>query len=654
MNKQKILIVEDSKAIARMLADILTENNYLISGIADSGEEAINIVRKALPDLILMDIELNGSMDGIEAAKEINRTADLPVIFLSAIERIENPDRIKAVGSYAFLAKPFKKTELLYTIEISLYKHQMIMKVKESEERLNNIWNNIQTAILIIDEDSNSIVNVNPKAMEIMGLPSESIAGHNRKEFFINLYNADLLKDAHYNDTITREAILINKNKERIPVFITTKIIKVGGKHYSIVSFIDTSEQKKNEQEIRNARDEIQNLLSSLVTILIGISTKDEVTHWNKIAEKTFGIHARDVIGMPLTLCNIKWDWPVIYEGISRSITDDKQVRLNDLHFTDSGNNDGFLDITVNPIKDKDSALKGFILTGEDITKRKRLEMRLSHAQKMEAIGELSSGIAHEINTPTQYIMDNIYFLQDSFPKLLNLLNKYKELCKATSNGNNTMAVLTEIKEISCKDDLDYIFDEIPKAISQSIDGLSKVAKIVKSIKNFAYPASDTMTFIDIKNALEDTINISRNEWKYSTDIITHFDGSLPPVPCFPGELNQVFLNIIINAVDAIKEKNEKNPKQKGVIEISTGIEKSRVIITIKDNGIGIPENIITRIFDPFFTTKKVGTGTGQGLAIAYDIIVNKHRGTIFYKSAAGSGTTCIIKIPVYEKTNNG
>ena len=200
------------------------------------------------------------------------------------------------------------------------------------------------------------------------------------------------------------------------------------------------------------------------------------------------------------------------------------------------------------------------------------------------------------------------------------------------------------------KNNIEYLTSEIPKAIDQSIEGLNRIANIVQSIKQFSHPGTNTKVPIDINNAIENTITITRNEWKYSSDIVSHYDEKMPPVLCYPWEFNQVILNLITNASDAIKEKVGPNPKEKGVIDVRTGTKENWAVIEISDTGTGIPENIKTKIFNPFFTTKGIGKGTGQGLSIAYDIIVNKHDGNINFETKQGQGTKFIIQIPIMPK----
>ena len=208
--------------------------------------------------------------------------------------------------------------------------------------------------------------------------------------------------------------------------------------------------------------------------------------------------------------------------------------------------------------------------------------------------------------------------------------------------------LLNKAGSIADEIDLDFLMEEIPTAIEQSLDGINKVSKIVKAMKEFSHPGSKDKTLVDLNRAIQNTITVSRNEWKYVADVKTEFDESLTEVPCFHDEFNQVILNIIINAAHAIGDTiKEGDPK--GTITVQTFRHKKMAEIRLMDTGTGIPESIIKKIFDPFFTTKEVGKGTGQGLAISYDVIVNKHNGTLQVESEPGKGTTFIIRLPLEE-----
>lgn len=302
---------------------------------------------------------------------------------------------------------------------------------------------------------------------------------------------------------------------------------------------------------------------------------------------------------------------------------------------------------TVTPIQYQGGrAVLGNVM---DITDRKILESQLSQAQKLESIGQLAAGIAHEINTPIQYVGDNIHFLQDAFSNVLKVVEDCNTLiaeAKTKSLTNDSIAQAEQRLEAL---DLPYLTDEVPQAIKQSLEGVERVTKIVRAMKEFSHPGTKEKTLIDINRAIENTITVSKNEWKYVSDMVTDFDPSLPLVPCLPGEFNQVILNIIVNAAQAMGEIHDGSDG-KGSIKISTKHTGDAIEIRVSDTGPGIPKNIKSRIFDPFFTTKEVGKGTGQGLAIARSVIVDKHNGTISCETEIGKGTTFTINLPLEDK----
>ncbi len=290
------------------------------------------------------------------------------------------------------------------------------------------------------------------------------------------------------------------------------------------------------------------------------------------------------------------------------------------------------------------SALHGFLL---DITERKQLETQLVHAQKLESIGELAAGIAHEINTPTQFVGDNTRFLQDAFAAIWPVLEKCLALHTQAAAGQATAALCEDVAQALRAADLDYLKDEIPKAIQQSLDGVQRIATIVRAMKDFSHPDADGFQVVDLNRAIDSTLTVARNEWKYVANVTTDLAADLPAVSCLPGEINQVLLNVIVNAAQAIREVVGDAAAGKGEIRVSTRRDGEWVEIRIADSGPGIPPAIRGRIFDPFFTTKEVGKGTGQGLAIAHNVVVKRHHGAITFDTAVGRGTTFIIRLPL-------
>jgi PAS domain S-box-containing protein len=307
----------------------------------------------------------------------------------------------------------------------------------------------------------------------------------------------------------------------------------------------------------------------------------------------------------------------------------------------------GKLHVLVNtaPLYDGTQALVGWEGSLTDISmlkqtleERDRLEDNLRQAQKLEAIGQLAAGIAHEINTPTQYVGDNLRFLKESFGELDSLLTQLVKVGGAPAG------------KLLGDADFDYLKEEIPRALNQSLEGVDRVAKIVRAMKEFSHPAREK-TATDLNRAIQSTITVASNEWKYVAEIEMDLDANLPAVHCSPAEFNQVVLNMVVNAAHAIGDVVGDGGKGKGKIKVKTRPEGDWAVVEISDSGCGMPPRIQQRIFDPFFTTKEVGKGTGQGLAIAHNVVVDKHGGTIKVVSSPGKGTTFIIRLPIGGKS---
>jgi signal transduction histidine kinase len=269
-----------------------------------------------------------------------------------------------------------------------------------------------------------------------------------------------------------------------------------------------------------------------------------------------------------------------------------------------------------------------------------------THAQKLEAIGQLAAGIAHEINTPTQYVGDNVRFLQDAFTSVLDIQAELLSLADRLQDLAEFSEQVASIRSKVEAADLEYISGEIPLAITQTLEGVEQIARIVRAMKEFSHPDRDEKRLVQINSAIDSTVTVAKNEWKYVADVEKDLDPALPMIPLLAGEFNQVLLNLLVNAAHAIEEVNGGGSK-KGTITISTRKIEESVEIRIADTGAGIPEFAQSRIFDPFYTTKEVGKGTGQGLSLAYNTVVEKHGGTIHFETEIGSGTTFVVTLPI-------
>ena len=311
-----------------------------------------------------------------------------------------------------------------------------------------------------------------------------------------------------------------------------------------------------------------------------------------------------------------------------------------------------WLSLNITPIVDSDGKAGHFVGIATDITQsvedsrikkelqdrvesreqeRDRLALELRMAQKLEAVGRLAAGVAHEINTPMQYISDNVTFLSESVEDLANVITAYRN---DRLRGD----------EVAAEVEADYLLSELPKAMQRARDGLKRVTNIVRAMKEFSHPTSEAHAAADLNKAIETTLEIARSEYK-NVAVIDLALGPLPLVPCNIGELNQVFLNLLVNAAHAIEAAGKD--VSTGRIRITTSHVGAEVHISLEDNGCGIDPQHLDKIFDPFFTTKEVGKGTGQGLAISRSIVVERHGGAFDVHSIVGTGTRFTMRLPV-------
>jgi len=284
-----------------------------------------------------------------------------------------------------------------------------------------------------------------------------------------------------------------------------------------------------------------------------------------------------------------------------------------------------------------------------EIVRRQNLELQLLQAQKLESIGQLAAGIAHEINTPMQFLSDNIEFLSDCSKRLFEVVDGYQRNLFSEGQQKSWSERKQELMDMMERNQFETIREQIPQAIRESLEGIQRVIHIVRAMKEFSHPGHEQRVGVDLNNAVRSTATITRNRWKYVADLQLDLDPDLPTLNCVPADINQVLLNLIVNAADTIAEKLGADGSEKGQITVRTGTDGENIVIEVEDTGCGIPDSIRNRIFDPFFTTKEVGQGTGQGLAICYNVIVNKHHGTIDVISDPGVGTSFRVTLPRFR-----
>ncbi len=293
--------------------------------------------------------------------------------------------------------------------------------------------------------------------------------------------------------------------------------------------------------------------------------------------------------------------------------------------------------------------LRGLML---DVTEVRRLGRELAASQKLESVGRLAAGVAHEINTPVQFVTDNVQFVRTSLTDIAAVIQAYRGLQHTIQSAGDIAAAALRVGEAETAADLDYVMENAPLAIESSLEGLGRIATIVRSMKEFAHPDQAEKKFVDLNQAIRSTLVIAHNEYKYVAELDAQF-GELPPVPCFLGEVNQVILNLLVNASHAISDI-VGDTGVLGKLTVRTRLDGDAVEISIGDSGTGIAEAARDKIFDPFFTTKEVGVGTGQGLAIARSVVVKKHGGTLRFETECGKGTTFFIRLPLDASMDAG
>ena len=532
--------------------------------------------------------------------------------------------------------------------------------LSRSEARLSGILGLAQDAIVSVDE-SQRIILFNQGAERIFGYASQEVLGqpldlllparfrkthsHRVREFGSSSRTSEIMGSRN-------EVSGLRKGGEEFPAEASIAKSMVEGVAIYTAILRDISQRKQAEQALQQTKERAEQasrekaeILAAVEAFFIRVNNEGVVTEWTIRAEAIFGISLREALGQSFAKLPIQWSWEEILGAIGKAGDTLKFILLDKIRLVLPEGKEAFLKLTLSPIHDGCGGLT-YIIMGENITERLSLERELVQAQKLESIGHLAAGIAHEINTPTQFVGDNVRFLSDSFSDLTAVLDRHRALLVSVKTGTCAPDLIEACEAESRRADLDYLVEEIPKAIAQSTEGVERIAAIVRAMKEFSHPGSDEKTCVDLNKAIETTVTVARNEWKYVADLITDLAPDLPLVPCLLSQFNQVILNMIVNATHAIADV-VKGTGGKGTVTITSRHVEGWAEIRITDSGTGIPEEIQQKIFDPFFTTKEVGKGTGQGLAIAHSVIVDKHQGTITIESEVGRGTTFIVRLPL-------
>ncbi|EHJ49040.1 PAS/PAC sensor signal transduction histidine kinase [Solidesulfovibrio carbinoliphilus subsp. oakridgensis] len=418
----------------------------------------------------------------------------------------------------------------------------------------------------------------------------------------------------------------------------------------------DVTRRFEAERDMAVATRDIEMLLGSIRSILVTLDDKDRIRRFNARAEAILGLTAGAVIGRDFFDVGLAFDGEAVREAVAESRRTLLPVRVDEVRCQVPGHGERLLGLTANPVPGPTGTVPGVLLLGQDLSEIKARELKAVHARRMQAIGGLAAGIAHEINTPIQYVGYNAGFLDEAFTDILDLLAAYGRLAEAAEAAGGADGTLAEavraVRRVEAQVEVAYLRDEIPAAIANSRKGIGQVTEIVSAMRQMSHPGTGDSIFFDCNAAMRDIVTITRNTWKHVADVQFDLAPELPLVYGLPHEVSQVFLNVVLNAAQAVEERVSREPWTRGRIVVTTSRTGQGVVAAVADNGPGIDPAVQGRVFDPFFTTKAVGKGTGQGLAICQAIMV-RHGGSIDFATRPGEGTTFFIRFPL-ERAADG
>ena len=467
--------------------------------------------------------------------------------------------------------------------------------LRKSEQRFRALFEDHGAMMFLIDTESEAILDANEAAAEFYGFSRRELCAMNMTD--INQAPSEVVKEARSSISKKERKVFVFphrlRNGEIRTVEVHSSSIEMGGRSvlFSIVHDITERQMafdalqeeigrrreieaalRESEAVYRRSENKYKSLYQEFQTLLDAIPdslellTPDLKAVWvNRSFAEKFG-KGGEVIGK--TCHELVHGRQVPCDNYPAAESFRTGQRATAEVTTPSGE---ILEVRSVPVIDENGRTINVINVTRDITESKILASQLVQAQKLESIGQLAAGIAHEINTPAQYVGDNAIFLQEAFQDLEQLHEKYDRLIELTRSTESAKDIIDAIESSAEQVDLEYLRREIPRAIGQSLDGIGRISKIVRAMKEFSHPGTEGKTNIDMNSAIESTITVARNEWKYVAEMVTDLDPDLPPVACLPGEINQVILNMIINATHAVMEARDKRGSdEKGTISIDT------------------------------------------------------------------------------------
>ena len=619
MTKRRILVVEDEAIVAEDLRDTLETLGFEVTAAVASGKAAMEEVAKAAPDLILMDIVLKGDMNGVDTALEIAQSHAIPVVYLTAYADEETLAKAKVSAPFGYLIKPFDERELYTTIEMALYRHDAERKVRQSEQWLSTTLRSIGDGVIATDEEGR-VRFMNPVAEKLTGWSEVESNGRPLEEVFdiVNEYTRERAENPVARALregvvvgLANHTVLIARDGTEWPIFdsaapIRDAIDRVTG---IVMVFTEITEQRRTERALAAEKELLAVTLRSIGDGVIVTDTDGRVVSMNRVAENLTGWPQADAIGQPLSGVF------QIVEEKSRKPVDDPVAKVlrtgmviglaNHTILIARDGTECFIADSGAPIRDEDGAVFGVVLVFRDVTDKMRMEDEQRRVQKLESVGTLAGGIAHDLN---------------------NILTPVL--------GNLSLARLMIGPE-----------SEVSEVIGQAEVAAWRARDLTKQLLTFSKGGAPVKKLTDLLSVVEDSTGLALRGSNIAYDIRAK-DG-LWPVEVDPGQMNQVFSNLVINARQAQPDAGtvtvtleNRTLDDDNSWQLPAG---PHVEVLVEDTGTGIPERHLTRIFDPYFSTKQ--TGSGLGLAVCHSV-VRAHGGAISVRSELGKGTTFALTLP--------
>ncbi len=662
----KILVIDDDPNLRRTLADILRVKGYACV-VAGSGAEAIAAAEKEHISVALIDLMLP-DMSGLDVMARIKSLSPLTeAIILTAHASMDSAIEATRRGAFSYLLKPYQMDDLLRNIRHGIDRQVAQMEIR----RLGEALRQTQQAIVIADAGLN-FEYVNPAFTKLFGYTQEEVTGRSIDLLSVSDETPGALATpdpAAVSGRFNGEVLQRAKDGRMLPVLLNTApVVDETGRVLNYVgSLTDLTDLKRMEESLRESEERFRSISASAKDAIIMLDESGAVSFWNAAAETIFGYTSDEILGKYMhELCAPERFRQVYFEGLARLVATGRGSPVGktvELVAVRKGGQEFPVEVSLSAIRHKDHWLA--IGIGRDISERKEAEQKvrnyveeltranselqelnaklaqaqnqLVQSEKMASIGMLAAGVAHEINNPIGFIKSNTQTMGKYVDELLQVVSAYEQVQAQLPQHGALFADLNRLKE---KTGFDYKKRDIVALLSESNQGLERVTQIVRNLRDFSHmEAQERWAMDDIHLGIESTLNVIWNELKYTCDVVKEY-GDLPPVECVISQLNQVFMNLLVNASQAIETK--------GTITIRTGVTGQEVWVEISDTGVGIPPENLKSIFDPFFTTKPVGKGTGLGLSVSYNII-QKHHGRIEVASKVGEGSTFRVWLPINQ-----